>query len=215
LGRPLFASIWASVIAPKPGYLLRYAPFGYGAIGGIMKIFFDTEFTGLQQKTTLISIGCITENGLKFYAELSDYDQSQIDEWIEKHVIDNLQFRDTEKNWYQNRDLNYEVKGDTAYVEEHLREWLSQFDAVEMWSDCLAYDWVLFCQLFGHAFNIPKNVYYIPFDISTLMKYQGIDPDINREKFAYGEVYQTTGQKHNALYDAEVIQACYVRLVGA
>ena len=35
------------------------------------KIFFDTEFTGLHQKTTLISIGLIAETGETFYAELN------------------------------------------------------------------------------------------------------------------------------------------------
>lgn len=48
------------------------------------KIFFDTEFTGLHQNTTLISIGLIAENGQTFYAELTDYDKSQIDGWIQK-----------------------------------------------------------------------------------------------------------------------------------
>ena len=52
------------------------------------KIFFDTEFTGLHQRTTLISIGLIADLGLgkgtkSFYAELTDYDQSQVDEWIQ------------------------------------------------------------------------------------------------------------------------------------
>ena len=37
-----------------------------------MKIFFDTEFTGLHKNTTLISIGLVAENGKKFYAEFND-----------------------------------------------------------------------------------------------------------------------------------------------
>lgn len=41
-----------------------------------MNIFFDTEFTGLHKNTTLISIGCVDENGRTFYAELTDYDES-------------------------------------------------------------------------------------------------------------------------------------------
>ena len=45
-----------------------------------MKIFFDTEFTGLHKNTTLISIGCIDEAGRTFYAEFIDYDRSQYDE---------------------------------------------------------------------------------------------------------------------------------------
>ncbi len=33
-----------------------------------MKVFFDTEFTGLRKDTTLVSIGMIAENGETFYA---------------------------------------------------------------------------------------------------------------------------------------------------
>lgn len=82
-------------------------------------------------------------------------------------------------------------------------------DQVEMWSDCLAYDWVLFCQLFCGAFDIPDNVYYIPFDICTMFKLKGIDPDINREEFAG---VADAKEKHNALHDAEVIRSCYWKL---
>jgi len=80
-----------------------------------------------------------------------------------------------------------------------------------MWSDCLAYDWVLFCQLWGHAFNIPPCVYYIPFDLATLLMLKGIDPDIDRESFA--NMIGDDGTKHNALWDALVIQKCYEKAV--
>ena len=53
-----------------------------------MKIFFDTEFTGLHKDTTLISIGIVAENGKSFYAELTDYDKTQVDEWLQLHVLD-------------------------------------------------------------------------------------------------------------------------------
>jgi uncharacterized protein YprB with RNaseH-like and TPR domain len=55
-----------------------------------MNLFFDTEFTGLHKDTTLISIGCVLDNGNKFYAETTDYDINQVDDWIEKNVIANL-----------------------------------------------------------------------------------------------------------------------------
>lgn len=34
------------------------------------RIFFDTKFTGLHQNTTLISIGLVSDEGERFYAEL-------------------------------------------------------------------------------------------------------------------------------------------------
>ena len=57
-----------------------------------MKIFFDTEFTGLRKDTTLISIGLVDENGRTFYAEFSDYDNSQCDTWIHENVIKHLKW---------------------------------------------------------------------------------------------------------------------------
>lgn len=172
------------------------------------KIFFDCEFTGLHQETTLISIGFISECGRKLYAEFIDYDKSQVDEWLQENVIDNLCLDNYGETigLHDYRDVKY--KGGSDGFEPLLRTWLSQFKLIEVWSDCLSYDWVLFNDIFGHAFHIPKNVYYIPFDICTLFKIKGIDPDINREEFSGIE-----GNKHNALHDALVIKECYNKLM--
>ena len=59
-----------------------------------MKIYFDTEFTGLHKNTTLISIGLIDEVGRSFYAEFSDYDKYQCDDWIKENVWANLIYKD-------------------------------------------------------------------------------------------------------------------------
>jgi len=160
-----------------------------------MRVYFDTEFTGLHKDTTLISIGIIDENGREYYAELKDYDENQCDDWIKENVIKNL-------------DGNHVVSKEE--LREELTEWFSEYKKVEIWSDCLAYDWVLFNDIFGHAFTIPMNIYYIPFDICTLMKIKGVDPDIDREDFA--EMNEKSS-KHNALWDAKVIKECYDKLM--
>ena len=175
------------------------------------RTFFDTEFTGLHQKTTIISIGLVTFGGMKFYAEFTDYDKSQVDEWIQTNVINCLRFVENSDGWKESGSDYYYVKGKTIHIVKHLKIWLSQFDGIEMWGDCLAYDWMLFCQLFGHAFNIPGNIYYIPFDICTLFKAKGIDPDTSREEFSS---VCDKEQKHNALYDAIVIKSCYEKLIN-
>ena len=135
-----------------------------------MRIFFDTEFTGLHQNTTLISIGCIDENGRTFYAESTDYDRSQVDDWIQKNVISNLT---PEKA----------IIGNLELIKNKITEWLSKYDHCEMWSDCLSYDWMLFNQLFGHAFNIPENVGYIPFDICVRFKILNINCLVSISRF--------------------------------
>jgi len=177
-----------------------------------MKVFFDTEFTGLHKDTTLISIGLIAEDGKTFYAELNDYDESQVDDWIRNNVIDNLLFNNTDVLLQKSPITGvqtYQIKSNKEAIADTLEIWLSQFESVEMWSDCLSYDWVLFNDLFENAFNIPKNVYYIPFDICTLFTLRNIDPDISREEFAGLEIGKD--RKHNALWDAQVIKNCYFK----
>jgi hypothetical protein len=170
-------------------------------------VFFDSEFTGLHQNTTLISLGLIAETGELFYAEFTDYDSSQVDEWISENVINKLDL-DTS---YPSNIKTLLIKGDRKVIKSELERWFAQFEKVEIWSDCLSYDWVLFCELFGHAFNIPQNIFYIPFDICTLFKAKGIDPDVSRETFA-GLDIEGDQSKHNAMWDAKVIKACYEKL---
>ena len=163
-----------------------------------MRIFFDSEFTGLHQGAELMSIGMITEDGKEFYAELNDFTNfnrhNMIDPWILENVIPQF----TGENVVNKDQLKSQIN---KFIEPHNR--------VEMWSDCLAYDWVLFNQIWGHAFNLPKNINYIPFDICTLFWVKGIDPDINREEFT-----ELGGaKKHNALHDARVIKACFEKLM--
>lgn len=171
------------------------------------KIFFDTEFTGLHQRTTLISIGLVSECGKTFYAEFTDYDKVQVDMWLEENVIKNLILPHNQGNGITLKG----IVGDKEFIREHLEKWLSQFDEIEMWSDCLSYDWVLFCNIFGHAFDIPSNIHYIPYDICSVFKMLSIDPDFNREEFA--NVIDSIDLKHNALHDAQVIKLCYEKLI--
>src|ERR1035437_8237030 len=126
-----------------------------------VRLFFDTEFTGLHQNTTLISIGIISEDGKAyFYAELDDYDKSQVDDWVKENVIKNLVSNKPEMS----KNL---VKGNKEHVRAKLEEFLASFKGktIEFWADVLAYDWVLFCELFGGAMNIPKNAYYVPCEL--------------------------------------------------
>ena len=174
-----------------------------------MNIYFDTEFTGLHKNTTLISIGMIAENGKTFYGELTDYDRTQVDKWIRDNVMANLYHPNGEiLDDCENDAGNWIAYGTKDRIRFYLSKWLAQFDEIEIWSDCLAYDWVLFNDIFGTAFDIPKNIYYIPFDICTLFKIRGVDPDISREAF----VNMVSNEKHNALWDAKVIRACYNKL---
>lgn len=188
--------------------------------------------TGLHQKTTLMSIGIVSEFSETFYAELNDYDESQVDDWLKENVIANFKHNApmfkpeddyiVEKNFHcRTNDLlsvpkrySISMRCNKDRLKQELIAWLDQFKddgyQVKMVSDCLAYDWVLFNEIFGHAFNIPDHVNYIPYDITGTFSDQNIDPDISREEFVISHGYELPrGEKHNALYDAKVIQQCY------
>ena len=74
---------------------------------------------------------------------------------------------------------------------------------------------VLFINLFGNAFNLPKNIcpycHDINQDIANHLNISDSEAfDINREKFSQIDINNQV--KHNALWDALVIKKCFERL---
>ena len=191
-----------------------------------MELYFDTEFTGLQKDTTLISLGIIAANNKCFYAKFTDYNQEQVDNWIQENVLDNLELSDE-------ITLNYdvtEVEGTKDEVREALYDWLGSFGDVnfELVSDVCHYDMVLFIDIFGNAFELPDNISPCCYDINQDIYYLYNDItmqeafDKNREELLMelttnapreiekiGNEVLALGEdcKHNSLYDAIVIKA--------
>ena len=180
-----------------------------------MKIYFDTEFTGLHKDTTLISIGLVSECGKTFYGECYDYDERQIDTWIQENVLNHTTYL-CEISKTECMSISKEHMHLVASKEnlgEYLKEWFSQFDRVELVSDVCHYDMVLLIDLFGTAFDLPPQVSASCHDINQdIARYYGIDSiqafDVSREDFLLKEFsVKISGNKHNALYDAHVIKA--------
>jgi DNA polymerase III epsilon subunit-like protein len=179
-----------------------------------LRLFLDTEFTGLHQNTTLISLGMVTEDGKQFYAEPPDYDKEQVNPWIQENVVDKL-LGDRLYEWHDRKDdenicvVQCPAKDLASVIKAWLQTVCGSPDDVEVWHDCGTYDWMLFSELFGGSLKLPSNISYIAFDICTLFKVCGVDPDINREEYARAEGREL---KHNALYDAQVTKKCFERL---
>lgn len=169
------------------------------------KIFFDTEFTGLHQNTTLISIGLVSDEGERFYAELTDYDETQCDDWITKNVLDHLLLSgntELEKELEED-ELTTRVIGNRDDVRTELLIWLDGFgDDIQFVSDVCHYDMVLLCELIADgAMLLPEYINPFCHDLCQ---------DISREQLLTDRgIDLPKGQKHNALYDAEVIKAIY------
>lgn len=187
------------------------------------RIFLDAEFTKLHKNADIISIGLITETDRMFYAESTSFGIGQCNDWVKENVLPNLILDDgilTEHSiMAEGCGEIFQIKSSIEQIAYALRAWLPVDKQIEVWGDCLSYDWVLFCDLFGGAEEIPKNIHYIPFDIATLFKAKGLDPDLDREDFTgLAETKILLGEnvvslkKHNALRDAVVIKECHNKL---
>ena len=188
-----------------------------------MKIFFDTEFTGLHKDTTLISIGMVDEGGRCFYGEFTDYDESQVSDWIEENVLNHLMLKDSGmverlKNAFKDSGCDITmVRGGRAVVLSELRHWLDKYDEIQFVSDVCHYDFVLLIDLFGTAFDLPNNICPSCHDINQdIASYYGVSEhtafDINRDEIVEEPFLSEFFSKHNSLYDALVIRLVYSKV---
>ena len=218
-----------------------------------MKLFFDTEFTGLRKDTTLISIGIVSEDGRKFYAELTDYNENQCNKWINENVVKNLHLPHIpwhskctenikkleedgyvisqnphipregallEYDYFKSDNENMTALGDSHWIGIALNEWLKQFDTIQFVSDVCHYDFVLLIDLItngGTVLDLPLNISAACHDINQdIAQHFGVTDaeafDMSREQIMNdlcGSEDIVTGDKHNSIYDAEVIRAIY------
>lgn len=188
-----------------------------------MKLFFDMEFTGLTQDTTVISLGIVDENGRSIYAEYIDYDKRQVNNWIKKNVIDNTMYIKDEdiKSAMCIRNNETTCVSDKEGNRKNLLDWLSFYgnEDIQFISDVCHYDMVLLIEvLYGHALKMPRNVCAACHDINQdIARYKKVSIkeafDINREELLTSkELEKIDGEKHNALYDAKIIRAIYNKI---
>jgi len=178
-----------------------------------VKLFLDTEFTELSRYGKLISLAVVSEKNDIFYAELNHISENVCNEWVKENVLPRLLFPNR-KTHFSEDNATFFVKDSPVEISHKFSEWLSRFGEIEIFGDCPAFDWVLLCDLFGTAFDIPENIFYIPFDVATLLRCTGIDPDINREQFvrtnkgdyAIDMIKKKAKGPHNSLFDAFIIK---------
>lgn len=179
-----------------------------------MNIYFDTEFTGLHKDTTLISIGCIDENGRTFYAEFTDYNKKQCDDWIKENVIAHLTLSNNQDIDISDDD-NWTVSGTKTFIKKAFTEWLEDYQDIQFISDVCHYDMVLLIDIFGvTAFDMPDNICAACHDINQdIADYLNIS---EREAFDYTREdlldEPIEGDKHNSLFDAKVIKAIFEKV---
>lgn len=170
-----------------------------------------------------------------FYAEFDDFNIDKADNWVKENVINKLKFNNQKDDyWNVISEGCVECKGNFDLIKLGLISWLSQFESIEFWADYdtidkpmlvdLISEWTYNYVTLGNVVKVglPKHLsnvaYYDFYDLHTVFKIKGIDPDINRVD--YSEVISKElphnfilPSNHNALYDAYVSYQCYNKLM--
>jgi hypothetical protein len=125
----------------------------------------------------------VPDEGPWFYAVCTDVDLATLSSWHQEHVVPHLDLTPAQLDQLGPGEYH---KGRKEKIVAALRKYLSIYEDVVIWADVPAYDWVLFCELFGGALSLPKNIHYIVRDLATLLEAKGFDVDTDRFAFARG-----------------------------
>lgn len=142
----------------------------------------DTEFIDDTHTIDLISIGIVSETG-SYYAVSNEFDPHKADKWVQDNVLPQLP---DPTLWKSRLQIKKEIIRFIGKV------------VPEFWVYNGAYDWVVFCQLFGHMRDLPKGYPWYANDLKQLAHMVGA-PE-----------YPLPGEgRHNALEDARWNQVAW------
>ena len=114
-----------------------------------MLFWFDTEFLDNGDGALhLVSLGIVAEDGREYYAVNAECPLELANDWVREHVLPHVR-----------RDLSIPTR---HVSKREIRDDLLGFITVggpepEFWGYMAAYDWVLFCGLFGTMQSFPDG----------------------------------------------------------
>jgi hypothetical protein len=158
-------------------------------MGVNMRYFIDTEFNESRDKLDLISIGIVAEDGREFYAVNRDCDFDKSSDWVHEQVLPKLPPKST---WISRKEIAQKI---VEFVG----------DKPEFWAYYAAYDWVIFCWIFGSMMDLPEHFPKYCLDLKQVMHERGIDreslPSLRNDLL------------HNALEDARWVRDVWELIV--
>jgi hypothetical protein len=154
--------------------------------------FIDTEFIEPVEpgEIDLISIALVDKNGREYYAISNEFDPSKANEFVKENVLPKL---DDSSTW----------KSRAVIKQELLDFVVGDGEGIEFWGEYSAYDWVVFCRIFGSMVDLPPGYPYYCNDLIQWMKQLGL-----------GQIpvpIEST-EVHNALFDARWNKKAYAFL---
>lgn len=162
-----------------------------------MRYWLDTEFIDDGRTIDLISIGIVAEDGREYYAISKEFQIHNANEWVKENVLKHLPpvpatFTSMGPN-VRGMHLEYHYPPDYKTrlgIALDIHEFIGE-DSPEFWAYYAAYDWVVFCQLFGRMVDLPPGWPMYCRDIRQLADDLGVPELPKQEK-----------DEHHALADA-------------
>lgn len=171
-----------------------------------MNYYLDTEFIEHAGGIELVSIGIVSEDGKKFYAESSDFNPELADDWVRENVFKKLYVNpfdaDKRKELAENAGMtgNHDMLyGSNKTIADAILRFIGDENPV-FYADYAAYDWVVFCRLFGRLVDKPKHFPYFAMDTQQMLKERGLDAAWVKENCPEPE------NAHNAFVDAMYVR---------
>ncbi len=170
-------------------------------------VFIDTEFTGEHGKATLVSLGLVTLDNKKLNITLNDYDRSQVTTWLKKNVLSKI-----------NKKKSIDSKSAYKKVSKFLNNY-SKGQKIHLVSAGKTLDIVLLFDLYKYS-KLKRKFHWLHdlpgylnhsshIDLDTMIFFSKFR-NINKIKLSN---LKNTKNKHDALYDAIVVRACFLKLI--
>jgi len=167
-----------------------------------MRYFLDTEFVEEGSTIDLISIGIVCEDGRELYCEVGGFDWSMANQWVldnvRPHLWSNLPTKPGFHTWHRDGVVGGLLRPEAISHEIYRFCDIKQHGVPEFWGYYSAYDWVLFCQLFGPMIDLPQGWPMLCYDLRQYLDHTG-----------HKDVKQPDDQPHNSLQDARWVMNTY------
>ena len=174
-----------------------------------MNYYLDTEFAESRGSIKLISLGIVDEFGNTFYAENSCFDINDANDWVKENVIPKLRWHENVESTRGHNNVSttgddkkvWEVYGSPQVIRDALLEYLqiktntdpdkTQIDFKRnFYAYYAAYDWVVFCWIFGCMVDLPAGMPMFCHDLKPMLDQARIKKP------------EDPTEEHNALADA-------------
>jgi hypothetical protein len=148
-----------------------------------MRYYLDTEFDETPDHLVLLSLALRAQDGHELYLVSSDFSSALCNPWVQEHVLPHL------------HALPAGYVGPKAEFPAKVESFLSDDPRPEFWGYYSAYDWFLFCRLWGGMLLMPDRFPKACLDLKQLA--DTLIPGVR-----FKDACPPESTRHNALADA-------------